>query len=166
QPFERFVQTGRIAKASAGPLKGRLLAIVDVIDQNRVLVDGPLTGVPRQEYRLSNLHLTKYRIKFPYTAPTRIVRKAWTESDLKAQWKVSPWSVKAQNICKRSQLNDFDRFKLRYAKRQRNKLLTIAFNTLKKRTKADGTPRVLKKDRRERLRAEKAKGGKKAAAKK
>lgn len=56
--------------------------------------------MPRQEYRLSNLHLTKYRIKFPYTAPTRIVRKAWTESDLKAQWKVSPWSVKAQNICK------------------------------------------------------------------
>ncbi|XP_043647950.1 60S ribosomal protein L14 [Drosophila teissieri] len=165
-PFERFVQTGRIAKASAGPLKGRLVAIVDVIDQNRVLVDGPLTGVPRQEYRLNNLHLTKYRIKFPYTAPTRIVRKAWTESDLKAQWKVSPWSVKAQNICKRSSLNDFDRFKLRYAKRQRNKLLTIAFNTLKKRTKADGTPRVLKKDRRERLRAEKAKGGKKAAAKK
>ncbi|EDW40735.1 GM25070 [Drosophila sechellia] len=152
-PFERFVQTGRIAKASAGPLKGRLVAIVDVIDQNRVLVDGPLTGVPRQEYRLNNLHLTKYRIKFPYTAPTRIVRKAWTESDLKAQWK-------------RSSLNDFDRFKLRYAKRQRNKLLTIAFNTLKKRTKADGTPRVLKKDRRERLRAEKAKGGKKAAAKK
>ncbi|XP_034122474.1 uncharacterized protein LOC117580200 isoform X3 [Drosophila guanche] len=165
-PFERFVQTGRIAKASAGPLKGRLVAIVDVIDQNRVLVDGPLTGVPRQEYRLNNLHLTKYRIKFPFTAPTRIVRKAWTESDLKAQWKVSPWSVKAQNICKRSQLNDFDRFKLRYAKRQRNKLLTIAFNTLKKRTKFDGTPRILKKDRRERLRAEKAKGGKKAAPKK
>lgn len=66
----------------------------------------------------------------------------------------------------RSQLTDFDRFKLRFAKRQRNKLLTIAFNTLKKRTKSDGTPRILKKDRRERLRAEKAKGGKKAAAKK
>lgn len=197
-----------------------------------MLVDGPLTGVPRQEYRLNNLHLTKYRIKFPFTAPTRIVRKAWVDSDLKAQWKVSPWSVKAQNICKvctkyfttresvscvahddnwkfligiagwyiyeasfifnwnqrtnfiwrffckhqlntsiilslqRSQLTDFDRFKLRFAKRQRNKLLTIAFNTLKKRTKSDGTPRILKKDRRERLRAEKAKGGKKAAAKK
>lgn len=65
-----------------------------------MLVDGPLTGVPRQEYRLNNLHLTKYRIKFPFTAPTRIVRKAWVDSDLKAQWKVSPWSVKAQNICK------------------------------------------------------------------
>ncbi|EDX09733.1 GD14108 [Drosophila simulans] len=178
-PFERFVQTGRIAKASAGPLKGRLVAIVDVIDQNRVLVDGPLTGVPRQEYRLNNLHLTKYRIKFPYTAPTRIVRKAWTESDLRPSGRSAPGPSRHRTSARinqvlidnlstlqRSSLNDFDRFKLRYAKRQRNKLLTIAFNTLKKRTKADGTPRVLKKDRRERLRAEKAKGGKKAAAKK
>uniref|UniRef100_A0A0K8VV65 Large ribosomal subunit protein eL14 n=1 Tax=Bactrocera latifrons TaxID=174628 RepID=A0A0K8VV65_BACLA len=99
-PFQRFVQTGRIAKCSAGPLKGRLVAIVDVIDQTRVLVDGPLTGVPRQEYRLNNLHLTKYRIKFPFTAPTRIVRKAWKDSDMKAQWKASPWSSRSQNICK------------------------------------------------------------------
>uniref|UniRef100_A0A1B0FJN6 Large ribosomal subunit protein eL14 n=1 Tax=Glossina morsitans morsitans TaxID=37546 RepID=A0A1B0FJN6_GLOMM len=165
-PFQRFVQTGRIAKCSAGPLKGRLVAIVDVVDQNRVLVDGPLTGVPRQEYRLNNLHLTKYRIKFPYTAPTRIVRKAWQESDLKSQWKVSSWSQKAQNICKRSQLNDFDRFKLRYAKRQRNKLLTIAFNALKKRTKADGSIRKLKKDKREAIRQLKSQGVKKAALKK
>lgn len=60
-------------------------------------------------------------------------------------------------------MNDFDRFKLRYAKRQRNKLLTVAFNTLKKRTKSDGTTRVLKKDRREKflkLKAEKGKGKK------
>ncbi|XP_036337553.1 60S ribosomal protein L14, partial [Rhagoletis pomonella] len=166
QPFQRFVQTGRIAKCSAGSLKGRLVAIVDVIDQTRVLVDGPLTGVPRQAYRLNNLHLTKYRIKFPFTAPTRIVRKAWKDSDLKAQWKASPWSAKSQNICKRSHLNDFDRFKLRYAKRQRNKLLTIAFNTLKKRTKSDGTERKLKKDKRERIRELKAQGVKKGAPKK
>lgn len=63
-------------------------------------------------------------------------------------------------------MNDFDRFKLRYAKRQRNKLLTVAFNTLKKRTKEDGTVRKLKKDRRERLRELKTKGVKKVAAKK
>lgn len=47
-------------------------------------------------------------------------------------------------IQKRTKLNDFDRFKLRYAKRQRNKMLTIAFNALKKRTKEDGTQRKFK----------------------
>lgn len=45
---------------------------------------------------------------------------------------------------KRTKLNDFDRFKLRYAKRQRNKMLTIAFNALKKRTKRDGTERKIR----------------------
>lgn len=63
-------------------------------------------------------------------------------------------------------MNDFDRFKLRYAKRQRNKLLTIAFNALKKRTKEDGTVRKIKKDKRERIRELKAQGIKKGAAKK
>lgn len=63
----------------------------------------------------------------------------------------------------RTSLNDFERFKLRYAKKARNKLLTAAYNTLKKRTKADGTARVLKKDRKVRIEAAKAKGGKKGA---
>lgn len=62
-------------------------------------------------------------------------------------------------------MSDFDRFKLRYAKKQRNKLLTAAYNTLKKRTKADGTTRTIKKDRKVRIAAVKAKGGNKKAAK-
>ena len=31
-----------------GPNKGKIAAIVNVIDQNRVLVDGPTSGVLRQ----------------------------------------------------------------------------------------------------------------------
>ncbi|CAD7002751.1 unnamed protein product [Ceratitis capitata] len=85
---------------------------------------------------------------------------------MKAQWKASPWSARSTKHLQRSHLNDYDRFKLRYAKRQRNKLLTVAFNTLKKRTKSDGTERKLKKDKRERIRELKAQGVKKGAAKK
>lgn len=62
----------------------------------------------------------------------------------------------------RTSLSDFERFKLRYAKKQRNKLLTAAYNTLKKRTKPDGTTKTLKKDRKVRIEAAKAKGGKKS----
>lgn len=36
QPFERYVETGRVAKATSGPLRGKLITIVDVIDQTRV----------------------------------------------------------------------------------------------------------------------------------
>lgn len=34
--FKRFVEIGRVAYVSFGPHAGKLVAIVDVIDQNRV----------------------------------------------------------------------------------------------------------------------------------
>lgn len=96
QPFQRFVETGRVAKCSIGPLKGKLVVIVDVIDQNRVLIDGPCTGVGRQEYRMNNLHLTKFKLTFPYTSPTRVIRKAWKEADISAKWAATAWAKKSK----------------------------------------------------------------------
>ncbi|XP_037026813.1 60S ribosomal protein L14 [Bradysia coprophila] len=164
-PFQRYVETGRIAKCTSGKLRGKIVSIVDCIDQTRVLVDGPQSGVPRQAYRLNNLQLTKFKLNFPYHAPTRVVRKQWAGADLTKKWEESAWAQKSKNVKKRTALNDFDRFKLRFAKKQRNKLLTVAYNTLKKRTKADGSVRVLKKDRKLRIQ-ELKKAGKKAGAKK
>ena len=47
--FKRFVEIGRIGLITYGPDAGKLCTIVDVIDNNRVLVDGPapITGVHR-----------------------------------------------------------------------------------------------------------------------
>lgn len=36
QVFKRFVEIGRVAYVSFGPHAGKLVVIVDVIDQNRV----------------------------------------------------------------------------------------------------------------------------------
>ena len=36
QPFQKFVQIGRVAVIQEGPLAGKIAAVVDVIDQNRV----------------------------------------------------------------------------------------------------------------------------------
>ena len=44
QPFKRFVEIGRITVLQDGPHEGKIAAIVDVIDQNRVLLDGPCSG--------------------------------------------------------------------------------------------------------------------------
>lgn len=70
----------------------------------QVLVDGPETGVPRQAYRLNNLQLTKFRLRFPYHAPTRVVRKAWTTADLKTKWENSAWAQKAKDVKKVSKI--------------------------------------------------------------
>lgn len=66
----------------------------------QVLVDGPQTGVPRQAYRLKNLQLTKFRLNFPFHAPTRVVRKAWDSYKLNQKWEESAWNQKAQDVKK------------------------------------------------------------------
>ena len=50
-PFKRFVEVGRVVFAADGKEKGKIAAIVNVIDQNRVLIEGPLSGVARQVER-------------------------------------------------------------------------------------------------------------------
>ncbi|KAK9883958.1 hypothetical protein WA026_004894 [Henosepilachna vigintioctopunctata] len=118
-PFQRFVETGRIAVVSDGSNKGKLVGIVDVIDQTRVLIDGPCSNVPRNQVRLNQLHLTKFRIKFPYTTPTRVARKAWNDSKVDKKWAETVWAKKVAAKEKRAQLTDFDCFKLRRARSRR-----------------------------------------------
>ncbi|KAL7289858.1 hypothetical protein TKK_0016256 [Trichogramma kaykai] len=120
QPFKRFVQSGRVAYVSNGPNKSKLVAIVDVIDQNRVLVDGPVAKIPRGQMCLNDLHLTKFRLKIPFTGPTRVVRKAWEREKIEKKWQATVWAQKVVAEEKRAVLSDYDRFKLRRAKRVRN----------------------------------------------
>lgn len=130
-PFERYVEPGRVALVAQGPLKGKLVSVVDVIDQTRALVDGPGSGVARQQIRLNQLHLTKFRLKYPFTAPTRVVRKAWTDAKLNEKWVESQWAQKLANKEKRAQMTDFDRFKLSSARVKRNRARTAVFKSLK-----------------------------------
>lgn len=138
-PFERYVEPGRVALVADGRLKGKLVSVVDVIDQTRALVDGPCSGVARQQIRLNQLHLTKFCLKYPFTAPTRVVRKAWTEAKLNEKWADSQWAQKLANKEKRAQMTDYDRFKLTSARVKRNRARTAVFKSLKNKAARAGT---------------------------
>ena len=71
--FDKFVEIGRVAYVAFGPDQGKLIAIVDVIDQNRVLVDGPCSGVARKAMNLKMLHLTKFVISIAHSARSVIL---------------------------------------------------------------------------------------------
>jgi len=130
--YTRFVEIGRVAYVAYGPDAGKLVAIVDVIDQNRALVDGPCSGVGRQSMNFKQLHLTNFVLTFPHSARTRIVKKAWEKADINKQWQESTWAKKIAAHEQRKQLTDFDRFKLMKAKQARNRLVMIEFGKLKK----------------------------------
>merc|ERR1712212_908022 len=126
-PFKKFVEIGRVAVLNGeGPNQGKIAAIVNVIDQNRVLVDGPTSGVLRQAYPIKQLQLTPIAVKFPFNASTKVVRAELVANKVDETWANSTWSKK------RAGLTDLDRFKLRKAKSARNKILAKALNSKKK----------------------------------
>merc|ERR1712107_574011 len=80
-------EVGRVAVLGGeGPNQGKIAAIVNVIDQNRVLVDGPTSGVLRQAYPIKQLQLTPIAVKFPFHAPTRIVRAELVANKVDETW--------------------------------------------------------------------------------
>ena len=48
----------------------KLAVIVDILDENRVLLDGPTTDVKREVYPLKRLYLTSFIVKILRGAKT------------------------------------------------------------------------------------------------
>uniref|UniRef100_A0A3Q1FTW6 Large ribosomal subunit protein eL14 n=1 Tax=Acanthochromis polyacanthus TaxID=80966 RepID=A0A3Q1FTW6_9TELE len=132
QVFKRFVEIGRVAYVSFGPHAGKLVAIVDVIDQNRALVDGPCTGVKRQAMPFKCMQLTDYVIKVPHSARQKFVRRAWEKAQVNEKWSESSWAKKIEARQKRAKMSDFDRYKVMKAKRMRNKIIKHEVKKLQK----------------------------------
>jgi len=114
-----------------GANEGKLATIIDVVDANRALVDGPeaKTGVKRHMLNFKRMSLTDIKIDIPRNARQRTLGKAWDAADVAATFAGSSWGKKIERKRKRSAMNDFDRFKLMIAKKQKSRAVN---NTLKK----------------------------------
>ncbi|KAI3403769.1 hypothetical protein KGF56_003404 [Candida oxycetoniae] len=110
----RFVQEGRIVLVE----NKNLASIVQIIDDKRVLIDGP--KVPRQAISLAKVVLTPIVLpNLPRGARTATVNKKWAASDVDSKWASSAWSKKLAARERRSQLSDFERFQVLVLKKQR-----------------------------------------------
>ena len=134
-PYDRFVQVGRVAYIAFGPEKGKICCITNIIDQTRVLIDGPSSHVRRQAVNIKSLHLTKFLLKLLPGARSQTVKKAWDSQDINKKWQETRWFKKLQAKHSRSKMTDFDRFKLICAKQAYNRILSHEYNRLKKKNK-------------------------------
>ncbi|KAK9480800.1 ribosomal protein L14-domain-containing protein [Lipomyces japonicus] len=116
----RLVEVGRVALVAKGPDAGKLVAIVEIIDHKRVLVDGPVTGVLRQSIPLAKLTLTPLVVdKLPRGAKAGSLTKKWAASSIDEKWAKSAWAQKIKSRETRRGLNDFERFQVLILKKQR-----------------------------------------------
>ena len=123
--FKRHVEVGRVVLIDFGPEKGKLATIIDIVDQNKCLIDGPseITGVSRQVIGYGRIRLTDLTVKIQRNARQKTLIKAWTEGETMAKWDASSWAKKLDNKKKRSDLSDFDRFKVMVAKKQKSEII-------------------------------------------
>ncbi|CAN3353352.1 large ribosomal subunit protein eL14 [Diutina catenulata] len=109
----RLVEVGRIVLID----NKELATIVEIIDQKRVLIDGP--KIQRQAIALAKVTLTPIVLPLTKGARTGTVNKKWAASDVDAKWAASSWAKKLATRQKRSQLSDFERFQVMVLKKQR-----------------------------------------------
>ncbi|GAA97388.1 uncharacterized protein L969DRAFT_23823 [Mixia osmundae IAM 14324] len=120
--FKRFVEVGRVVLLNAGPLEGKLAVIVEIIDHNRALIDGPTTGVARQAFPYRRMVLTPFVLnKLTRAAGSPIVKKVWEASGVDEKWNQSAWAKKRAAIQKRRQAGDFERFELMLLRKARSR---------------------------------------------
>ena len=133
-PFKRYVEIGRVALVNYGKDYGRLVVIVDVLDQNRALVDAP--DMVRTQLNFKRLTLTDITIDIKRVPKKKTLFAAMEAADVKNKWENSSWGRKLIVQKRRAALNDFDRFKLMLAKIKRAGIIRQELTKLKKESAA------------------------------
>mgnify|MGYP002062413961 CR=1 FL=1 len=129
----RLVQIGRVAVKTSGKDAGSTGTIVNIIDQNRVLIDGTGSkqGLRRQVANLRDIEITPLHQVVQFNSGSKAVAEATKKSGVDAKWHESAWAKKIAVRAARKTMTDFERFQLRRIKRQRNALVRAAFHSKK-----------------------------------
>jgi large subunit ribosomal protein L14e len=132
--FTRFVEAGRFCLITYGPDCGKTCVIVDIIDGNRVVIDGPegINGVKRQQLPLRWLSLTDFCIDIGRGARTKTVEAALEKAGTVAAWTKTTWAKKLAARDAKKNLTDFERFRVMVAKKRANHAINTQVNKVKK----------------------------------
>jgi large subunit ribosomal protein L14e len=133
--FTRFVEIGRVAQVSYGPDLGALVVIVNVVDQNRALVERISeggAGVARKVLQFARMRLTELKVDIKLNAAQKAVRAAAKAADVLAKFAATKEGVMIAKRAKRATMTDFDRFKVAVARRVRSKAIRKKVASLKK----------------------------------
>jgi large subunit ribosomal protein L14e len=116
--FSKYVEVGRVALINYGSLSGRLCVIVDILNTSRVLVDGPTTGVRRQEISIHRIQLTEFVLSVTIGVKRVDLKKAIEDFGLDKKWAECAGGRRISLRAKRRALSDFDRFKVKVLKQK------------------------------------------------
>lgn len=129
-PFKRYMEVGRVVLINYGPDKGRLAVVIDIVDQNKCLIDCPSTGVARQVIPFKRIALTDFTVGIQANARQKTLLAKWEEAGMDQKWEATGWARKLAARKKRASLNDFGRFKVMVAKKQKAEIIQKKLATM------------------------------------
>jgi large subunit ribosomal protein L14e len=110
-PYKRFVEVGRLALVSFGPLANQIAVVVDIVDGSRVFIDLPVSEAARQLISVKRLKLTDILVPFPRGAAPDVVAQALADADALKKWSATKWAEHLTTAQAKANLTDFQRFK-------------------------------------------------------
>lgn len=124
------MEAGRVAFINFGDDYGKMVTIVDVADENRVLVDGE--DFPRMIMPLKRLSLTRMKVAVERGARTGTLLKAVKKGGLAAKWAATPIAKKLAKRETRANLTDLQRFQVMINRKKRSLAIRQKVKTISK----------------------------------
>ncbi|OHT10335.1 ribosomal protein L14 [Tritrichomonas foetus] len=125
-PYTQFVEFGRVAVVTFGPLSDKPVIIVDIIDDKRVLIDVLNSNESRQAIPVKRLRLTDIVVKIDRAAAPEAVAAAVKSEKALEKWSQTKWAKRLAASQARLNLNDFQRFKHANLEAKRHQLVKEA----------------------------------------
>ena len=116
---ERYVEIGRMVFINFGPSHGKFGIIIDILDKNRCLIDGP-SG--RQIINSKRLKISKIKIKIGRSINSRKMNEILRSQGIIDLWESSEWVQKQKKIEKIEKMNDFEKFKYMLGKKMNHRV--------------------------------------------
>merc|ERR1712048_46162 len=116
---QMLMQVGRVVYLNYGPNKGKTAVVVDIVDENRIMVSGPHSGVSRQVVPTKRLSLTRFLINTVMRNQHEEKLKANIEAyKLNRKWMQTGFAKKLAAQAQRARNSDFDRHKAMVLRRK------------------------------------------------
>eukprot|EP00033_Pygsuia_biforma_P000043 GCRY01000058.1.p2 GENE.GCRY01000058.1~~GCRY01000058.1.p2 ORF type:complete len:133 (-),score=18.39 GCRY01000058.1:44-442(-) len=127
---KRLFKIGKVCLVNYGEHTGNLVAILDIVDQNRALVAGP--KVARGVLNLKRMVPTDLDVNIARGCRNVTLNKAWESDKVDEKFSATQWGKTLTQRQTRSNLSDFERFKVMIIKKKRNAILKKNVAQLKK----------------------------------
>jgi len=136
--YKNFVEIGRVCLVNYGPDKDKLCTIIDIVDQNTALVDGPVdkTGVSRKQMNFKRLAITPLKVNIARGVRTPTLSKQFVKDEILEKWNKSSWANRIKNQKIRQSLSDFQRFQLMVLRKKKSDIVSRQLAVVKREKRA------------------------------